>query len=415
MIFMGRKSILMYIFFSLTLFIALAGLFCFRVLETRQENFRRSAETFEPILHSLEAACRIGRSFDSREFKQAVERAFSSQRDLRVLSVHSVGAGRQYVHARSSRDLSASPGPRGPDQAPPGPALEGFSRAKITLPMKLDDARPYLLEGVFRVVREEDIYRPLRDTVLVLVVFSVLTSTLTILLRAFGVPEPAARGKLGMPAVRRRVPAGMSDSPISGKPDFSAVSGGGNPPSAGPAAALPGRVEDFSPDASDCAPSPSGIGYQRHLEKRLTLEQERSAFNEQDMSLALLRFPGLSRKEEDYRLIAREIQGRMAFEDLVFEFGDDGYAVILPNSNLDESMTTVRNFLKTLQADLVRRHPAPLCGLTSRNGRIVDGARLLLEGSRALGKAGPGEPDNIVGFRPDPGKYRQYVSKHGPS
>ncbi|MDX9820023.1 MAG: hypothetical protein RBT16_14020, partial [Desulfococcus multivorans] len=188
---------------------------------------------------------------------------------------------------------------------------------------------------------------------------------------------------------------------------------GGNTPRGGGVEKRTGGDRSAAPPAQECLFSPSGAGWQHHLEKRHSLELERSAFNEQDLSLVQMKFPGISRKDADYSALARDIQGKIAFEDLVFEFDEDGYAVVLPNSNLDQSIGIVKNFLNTLNADILARHPHPQCGLTSRNGRIVDGARLIVEGRKALEKTAATDSGNIVGFRPDPGKYRKYVSDRG--
>jgi hypothetical protein len=48
-------------------------------------------------------------------------------------------------------------------------------------------------------------------------------------------------------------------------------------------------------------------------------------------------------------------------------------------------------------------------GISSRNKRLVRAARLLLEASRALDKAGQ-EPDSpIVAFKSDPEKYKAFM------
>ena len=51
------------------------------------------------------------------------------------------------------------------------------------------------------------------------------------------------------------------------------------------------------------------------------------------------------------------------------------------------------------------------CGLSSRNGRLVSGKRLIREAAFALDKTGKEGEETIIGFRPDPGKFREYISK----
>ncbi|MFQ3621677.1 MAG: hypothetical protein SNJ78_12125, partial [Spirochaetales bacterium] len=161
-----------------------------------------------------------------------------------------------------------------------------------------------------------------------------------------------------------------------------------------------------------CLFSPtSGLGWQDHLEKRLTLELERAAYNEQDLSLILFQVPGVKKSSDIYRSLAKSVQISLSFEDLVFEYGEEGMAIVIPNSSLEQTLDTLKGFLKNLDPSLRKNLPVPRCGISSRNGRLLEGKQLLLEATGALSKAGNTWKDCIVGFRSDPGKYREYVSK----
>jgi hypothetical protein len=50
-------------------------------------------------------------------------------------------------------------------------------------------------------------------------------------------------------------------------------------------------------------------------------------------------------------------------------------------------------------------------GLSSRNGRLLSGKRLIQESQAALKKAASGGETGIVGFRSDPQKYREFLAK----
>jgi hypothetical protein len=418
---MGKKLVRIYILFSILLFISLAVLFGIRINTVRKANIDRIASGFENIRKTVETSYGIEESFDTVKFKSDINRLFDADIDLNVLVIYSYDTGIEYLRARNSAYLSASLTDIAAIKGVPRFTYNTFSQTKVTASFSIPHKYSFIVEGVYRIVREDDLFPILRDTILILVAFAVVTAVLILLIRlfeeapvspipAFGkTPESAVDSappaeQTGTPAARH-LPAAQAPAPPAetaspeppsapaSAPDFAALPDSGNP----------GFL--FSPE--------SGLGWQAHLEKRLSLELERSAFNEQDLSLVLMRFPNLSRQSPDYKLIAREIQGKVAFEDLAFEYNADGYAVVLPNSNLDQSIQTITNFHGKLEKHITANYGTPLCGITSRNGRLVDGARLIVEAGKALEKTSSGKKQNIVGFRPDPGKYRQYISGFG--
>jgi len=149
----------------------------------------------------------------------------------------------------------------------------------------------------------------------------------------------------------------------------------------------------------------TGLSHHDHLERRLGLELERSAYNDQDLVCLLVRFAGLSGAgtgSEAYVERARQILSTFQFEDLCFEYDDSTYCVVLPNTELPQGLRQAESFHK--------RHPECHIGLSARNGRLVEARRILTETERSLSHAAT-EPARVVGFRPDPRKYRQFVTR----
>lgn len=161
-------------------------------------------------------------------------------------------------------------------------------------------------------------------------------------------------------------------------------------------AAADGVGELFSPR--------TGLSYRHHLFHRLEQEIQRAAFNEEDLTVALLSFPGLMATDVEYGEIAEGLLETFRFAELIFEFTDDEFCVILPNTNLEDGIRRVGDFL--------RRYPqiASHGGLSSRNGRLVEAERLLGEAQRARRKAEQ-ESSVTMGFRSDPDLYRSFLSK----
>lgn len=158
--------------------------------------------------------------------------------------------------------------------------------------------------------------------------------------------------------------------------------------------------EDFSlpelddyPDDSAAVPPPLP---ESEILNRLELELERAASFNQDLSLLI--FSGTMDTEES-------IRNSYTYEDLVFPLENGNVAVIEINKDLDTSLSLTEGFVKE-RIESYRSRDLRV-GIASRNGRLISAGRLLDEAENALKKTD--EEKNIVAFRSDPEKYREYL------
>ena len=100
---------------------------------------------------------------------------------------------------------------------------------------------------------------------------------------------------------------------------------------------------------------------------------------------------------------------KFTYQDMLFEYGDNGFAAIIPNMELDKAIREIKDFIKTI-CPMRPDNCVLSAGLSSRNGRLLNGSRLIAEAARALGKASSESDNKIIGFRPDPEKYRQFIA-----
>jgi len=150
----------------------------------------------------------------------------------------------------------------------------------------------------------------------------------------------------------------------------------------------------------------NGLGWEHFLEERLSLELERAASFDQDLVLILIRNSKLSAESlEQLTVLLKE---KYSFSDMVFEAGPNQYAIIDPNKDLDESIVEIQDFLKKLEETI--NDASTTAGLSSRNGRLISGNRLIREVSSTLNKADSDNP--IVGFRSDPERFREFLGKN---
>ncbi len=151
----------------------------------------------------------------------------------------------------------------------------------------------------------------------------------------------------------------------------------------------------------------SGLAWQEHLEQRLSFELDRAASFDQDLAVCVIRFT----KQVDNlaRLnYARQIRAYFPFHDLCFEYGRDAFAIVLPNSEIDQAIRSMENFNEKMGEEHPDT-PKALFGLSARNGRLLGGDRLLSEADTAVQKARHDGENSIFALRVDPGKYREFI------
>jgi hypothetical protein len=163
-------------------------------------------------------------------------------------------------------------------------------------------------------------------------------------------------------------------------------------------------------DEQPCDPpqlySPSGLVWERFLIDKLNQELNRAASFDHDLTLGLLEGPSdLSRTH-----LARQLLKAFRYKDLLFEYGEEGAAVILPNLDLDTAASRFEEF----EAELARTVSQGFrfkAGISSRSGRLLTGERLFKESVSALKRSKADKSNATVLFRVDPKKFRQVVSE----
>jgi len=159
----------------------------------------------------------------------------------------------------------------------------------------------------------------------------------------------------------------------------------------------------------------SGLCWESYLRDRLGAELQRAASFEQDLVLLLTTWDNVKTDNADYGLFTQTISEFFNFRDLSFAFGSDGVAVVLPNVDVDHAIRQTEELIKKLTFIIQGRtdrleYLEIFMGLSSRSGRIVDADRMIAEALVALKKARGERDTHIMAFRPDPEKYRSYLT-----
>jgi hypothetical protein len=155
--------------------------------------------------------------------------------------------------------------------------------------------------------------------------------------------------------------------------------------------------------------APSSIGWEEYTKDRLESELHRCASFEQDLTLMIAAFPGKDNVTgEQYKQLAGMTVSFFNLRDLIFEKGNRGVTVILPNTDVDQGFARAEDFHNYLMPAFAGL-PDFRIGLSSRSGRLVDAGRLYFEAEEALNKALGDPVSPVIAFKSDPEKYRAFL------
>lgn len=158
----------------------------------------------------------------------------------------------------------------------------------------------------------------------------------------------------------------------------------------------------------------TGFGWESYMTPRLDKELIRAASSEQDLALFTIRILGIKWEEPYAKKIISLIIDTVKFDDLVFEYKDDGCIAILQNMDTDRSMQIADQLRKDVAALLKEYNKTDemKIGISTRSLRLISGTRLANESEQALIRAMGDKDSPIVAFRVNPEKYRNYLANN---
>jgi GGDEF domain-containing protein len=410
---MKRGLALLYTVVTVVFFIAVAAVLLFRLGSVRENNLTEARDDFQRLQADIAERAETSELPISRLVQDAFRGTLSRNARVVAFAAYGLQEDIQYLWARNRRILDQT------SEETPRFTYDRVSQARLSGSVQMPEGPPLMLEGIYTVLERGDVFSLLRDALIAVLAFALLAVVLafiTLLRPAGGARTATSSGDSRGDASRTPAPGNRQRRAPRETASTSPRSTDGER-TAGSAAASPaGESIDtglFSPQ--------SGLSPEAHLEKRLSLELERAASNDQDLSICFIEYPRLSRGSEDYRQVAQALLEFFGFEDLIFEYGKSSFCVLFPNVDLTEAIQLVEEFQRRAlerppegaEAQGVRPPRSagtPAFGLSSRNGRLVEGGRLMREARQALVKARQ-IPGRVMGFKPDPQRYRRYLSE----
>ncbi|MFP3960347.1 MAG: hypothetical protein ACLFUX_09275, partial [Spirochaetaceae bacterium] len=388
---MKRGLSVVYTVVTLVFFLAVVIVILYRLGSVRDRNVAEAEESFQRIRSEIARTAEETEEPTSRLVQEGFRRGSARPSRLDAFAAYGLEDDIEYLWARSREiiDETARETPRF--------TYDRISQTRVSGSVELSNRPPLLLEGIYTVLAPGEIFTLLRDALIAVLAFAFVAAVLAVggLLRAprnAGAADSAADRVSGdSPAAEPAAGHAPETSPPSPKPKAPSAS------TSAPDAGSSGTGDtDGGPEIGPGLFSPqSGVSPEAHLEKRLSLELERAASNDQDLTICFAEYPRVLRGSEEYRTAAQELVEHFGFEDLIFEYGKHGFCVLLPNVELHEAIGLTEDFqsryVHTLGTGGDRRgaesEEQPTFGLSSRNGRLVEAARLLREARQALSKA----------------------------
>lgn len=441
---MKLRLTLVYTVVTVVFFLAVAASLLFRLGAAREDNLDTARELFRHTQAQIAQSAEDSQLPTSRIVQSAFrEIAYDTSRTV-AFAAYGVEENVEYLWARDQRYVEVS------GRETRRLTYDELSQTLLSGSVRSADGEPMVIEGVFTVLDSQDVFGLLRDALIAVLAFALVAVVLAIitLLRprsTQGLREaaPAAgTAAAGTGAAEAFEPKAPEHSPVTDRDSDAAPASqgstrksqeesrdGGSPSAAAAGEPAPSDVPEGR-EAPEPAAAPegvegglfspqSGLSPESHLEKRLSLELERAASNDQDLSICFVEYPGLVRGSTSYRAVAATLLEFFGFEDLIFEYGKNSFCILFPNVELNETIQNVEDFQHRLLAGQLGGHDGeeagetsseePYFGISSRNGRLIEGGRMMREARQALQKAEE-TSGHVMAFKPDPQKYRQFLA-----
>jgi hypothetical protein len=281
------------------------------------------------------------------------------------------------------------------------PAKDGKSIPKIIAPalnqalISLPSPTGGRIEGVFRVIETRDLFGIFKTGLISLLLFAGLTICLYVV-AAFSASRKEVTEE-EQPTVEEPGPQGEPDLPHD-DPETTNIT----PPNQATVSSVDTKIteEPFGHELREY------VSPEDQLDDRLDNELQRAGGNEIDLSVGLFCLEEL--QEGQTLPFFKLLKEHFIYRDMLYLHGIRACWVLLPYMGLDEAIRQAEAF--TNRFNRTNPQAGITVGLTSRNGRLVSHELIKKECKAALRKTSS-KGDLIVGFRPDPDKYRRFLTR----
>ncbi len=169
----------------------------------------------------------------------------------------------------------------------------------------------------------------------------------------------------------------------------------------------------FSQNENDLYSENSGFVKNEFLQSCLKNELEKCGSCELDLTLILIKINGLIYTDDAVSNIKTTLLNFFQFKEQIFEYLNEGFAVICPNVSIENAENICEKLLYNLKNDVKESGLNEISiGLSSRANRVISSERLINEAHEALLKAEEDSDSKIIGFHIDIQKYREFLREN---
>lgn len=171
-------------------------------------------------------------------------------------------------------------------------------------------------------------------------------------------------------------------------------------------------TDDTTEQVSEYFDNETGLCKNELLITRLESELARASSSELELSIILIQIPDIKLSNECGIQICKNVLDIFHYRDMIFEYKNDGIAIIYSNANIDKSIETSEQIYAEICTTLAKYdiNSKPIFGIASRSLRFISGERLIVEAEQALLHAKEDVDSPIIAFRVNPEKYRKFMA-----
>ena len=371
-----------YLLISLTVLLLITITTGIYLASVYKSNSKQGFETVQKMKTDLTTVYLAEGSFSSDLFKNRIKKTVSDDRRIYSVIISDRDNKVEYLYIKNWKLLSKRPAADiNGNMEYPQYSNTGFSYSVFNDSFIIPGNDSHNIEILYKIISDSEIIRIFKISIIFLLIFIIISIIFIIYL-----PDR----KKTLITVKTTEPSGDS-----GKADAS-VSGS--------------EESDFTENSkvSKSSSSANNLVWEEHLEKKLKYELEKAASFDQDVSFVIISFENSSASFKQIKKDLIDTVNSYFSLDLSFEYGKKGLALIMPDKALENGISEVKSFL--IRLEQLFSFDNLKAGLSSRNGRIISPSIIIHEAEGALKKAFT-EPDrNLIAFRSDPEKYREYIS-----
>ncbi len=367
---MKNKLFKTYLLLSLSVLLLItltAGIYLAAVYKNNSKNGSAAINKLKTDLTTVYLA---EGSFSSDLFKNRVKKVFNDNSRIYSLVISDNDNKVKYLYIKNRKyvkDIPSSYIPGNIDY--PQYINTGFTFSVLSDSFIIPGNNAYNIEILYKTVSDPEIIRIIKISIIFLLVF-IISSIIFIIY---------------LPEKNKKI---ISVNTVDSKTD----------------------TEDYQAEKSDNSSKSveNKLLWEEYLEKKLKYELEKAASFDQDVTFAIISFEKSSINIKHIKNTLIDAVNSYFSLDLSFEYSKNGLALILPDKELESGISEISSFITRLEqlfnvSDLK-------AGLSSRNERILSPTILIKEAEGALNKAFTESERNLIAFRSDPEKYREYIS-----